>query len=364
MKKVLFIAPIPPPINGQSKASKIVLETLLENFEVEVINLSKTSLKSGVNSLKRFWDIFKIIKNVFITKQNKDILILSLAESFAGNLRDLLIYFICRKHLDKMYVQMLGGAGMKKILEENSWRQKANKFFLSKLAGVIVEGESNAVIFGNVMNISKIHIVPNFADEYLFHSSAEIEDKFKNLEKIQILFLSNLLPGKGYLELADAYIALPTECQNQLEISFVGGFESINDKNEFIAKIKLQTGLKYLGEFVDGDLKRNLYTSSHIFCLPTYYPYEGQPISILEGYATGCAVITTNHSGIPTIFQAKENGYLVDKKSVSSLSNILKKVILEKENLLNFGLKNNKIAVEKYRTVIYKEKLKNIFIPQ
>jgi glycosyltransferase involved in cell wall biosynthesis len=53
---------------------------------------------------------------------------------------------------------------------------------------------------------------------------------------------------------------------------------------------------------VDGPGKKNLFSEAHIFCLPTYYPYEGQPIAILEAFASGCVVITTNHSGISDFF--------------------------------------------------------------
>jgi glycosyltransferase involved in cell wall biosynthesis len=96
-------------------------------------------------------------------------------------------------------------------------------------------------------------------------------------------------------------------------------------------KIADNEELKYLGKFIDGVEKRKLYCESHIFCLPTYYPFEGQPISILEGYATGCAVITSNHSGIPFIFKDEKNGFMVEKKSVSSLTESLRKAILEKK---------------------------------
>ena len=68
--KILFIAPVPPPINGQSKASKVLLDALVEEHDVRIVNLSKSSLKNGVNSFGRFFEIFEILKDV--KKKRKD----------------------------------------------------------------------------------------------------------------------------------------------------------------------------------------------------------------------------------------------------------------------------------------------------
>lgn len=358
--KILFIAPIPPPINGQSKASKVLLDKLQEENNVEIVNLSKSSLKNGVNSLNRFSEIFNILKNVRKKRKNNDIIYLSLAESFAGNMRDLLIYFICRKYLNKTYIQMLGGAGMKEILTGTSWQRNLNATFMKKIAGVIIEGPINYDSFRTVFSHNKIHIVPNFAEDFLFVSNEEIEKKFSHVEPIEVLYLSNLIPGKGYNELADAYLLLNNEEQNMINLSFVGGFENAESEGEFMKKIATNKHIKYLGKFIDGKSKRELYLKSHVFCLPTYYPFEGQPISILEGYATGCAVVTSNHSGIPFIFKDELNGFMVEKKSVQSLVEVLRKLILQKNSLKKIALYNKDQAFRKYRTEIYQDKILNI----
>ncbi|UWX60784.1 glycosyltransferase family 4 protein [Chryseobacterium oranimense] len=359
--KILFIAPVPPPINGQSKASKVLLDALVEKHDVKIVNLSKSSLKNGVNSFGRFFEIFDILKDVKKKRNDNDIIYLSLAESFAGNMRDLAIYKLCKKDLSKTYIHMLGGAGMKEILSGKGWQKNMNAGFMEKLAGVIVEGPINYESFKRVVPEEKIHIVPNFAEDFLFVSDEEIETKFQNTEPIQLLYLSNLIPGKGYNELADAYLKLTTEEQKQINISFVGGFENEESEKGFLEKINANAGFKYLGKFIDGDEKRKLYCQSHVFCLPTYYPFEGQPISILEGYATGCVVITSNHSGIPFIFKDNENGFMVEKKSVPSLVDALKKLISKKDSLKEIAFHNRNEALEKYRTSIYQQKVMDIF---
>ena len=95
--------------------------------------------------------------------------------------------------------------------------------------------------------------------------------------------------------------------------------------------------------------------------MPTYYPYEGQPISIIEAYAMGCVVISTNHSGIPYIFSDK-NGFIVEKNSISSLVDLFL-TILDKQSIFeNIAFYNRDLALEKFRTFIFQEKIINTFI--
>ncbi len=359
--RILFIAPIPPPINGQSKASKVLHDALVIDNEIHTVNLSKNSLKNGFDSIQRAFDVFRILIEVWKNNNNNDIIYLSLAESFLGNLRDIFIYSILYKSRHKIFVHMLGGAGMREILNGKGIQQKINSFFINKIAGVLVEGSVNFEAFSKVIPKNKIHIVPNFAEDFLFLSDDEIKTKFENKELIQILFLSNLLPGKGYNELADAYISLDENLKKQVKITYVGGFESVESEKEFLDKIKKQDNISYIGKFIDGENKRELYSKSHVFCLPTYYPFEGQPISILEAYATGCVVVTSNHSGIPFVFTDKKNGFMVEKKSISSIQIAIENVVKQKGNLEIIALNNKNEAVEKYRTSIYQSTILNVF---
>ena len=50
--KILFIAPLPPPITGHSLVSKVLLDYIVQKDEVFIVNLSKDSLKEGVGGIK------------------------------------------------------------------------------------------------------------------------------------------------------------------------------------------------------------------------------------------------------------------------------------------------------------------------
>ncbi len=358
--RILFIAPVPPPLTGNSLAVKILVDEISKHHEVELINQNKSSLKSGINSLSRIKKIISILYSAFCHRNNADVIYLSLSESLAGNLKDIVLYIILRGKLSAMLVHLLGGSGIKAMMEANGLRSKVNTAFYRRLAGVIVEGRTQAGIFANSVSPRKIHVVPNFAEDFLFLSENDIRMKFLCVSPLKILFLSNLINGKGHNELVDAYVGLDSCLQSAIRIAFVGGFEGSKQKGAFLKRIENHKNITYLGSFIGGNDKRELYSQSHIFCLPTYYPYEGQPISILEAYATGCVVIATDHGGIRDVFRNAVNGYVVQKKSAESIRRTLIDILRVKPDLLSMALYNRKISFEKYRTNIYAQSIKRI----
>lgn len=358
--RIVFIAPIPPPVNGNSLAAKVFLEELQNENHVDVIDLSKSSLKSGVSSLSRIKRILKSVFKVYRAQKKADLLYLTLAESSLGNIRDLFIYFVCYRKRNRMIVHMLGGAGMKKILSKSGLIYKLNKFFLGKIGGIVVEGWPQAKTFERVIDRERIHIVPNFAEDFLFASEEELTTKYERTETLQILFLSNLLYGKGQHELVDGFLQIEESIRQNIRLTFVGGFESERDKESFLKKIENANEIHYYGAFVSGSEKRQMYLKSHVFCLPTYYPYEGQPISIIESYATGCVAMVTMHSGIPQIFEPSKNGYEVEMKSSNSIRKTIIDIWNNRDCLKKIGLYNYEIASQKYRTKIYVSSLMGI----
>jgi glycosyltransferase involved in cell wall biosynthesis len=290
-----------------------------------------------------------------------DIIYLTIAESFLGNLRDIIIYFILRKKLSKTIIHLLGGAGMKNILKPSKKIQfLINQYYIKLLGAVIVEGQAQANSFLNIITDKKIHIIPNFAEDFLFADENAIRKKFENTVTLKILFLSNMLFGKGHIELLEAYLSLNKEIRRNIQLDFAGSFENIADKTEFLQKIQNEENIIYHGA-VMGQKKKDLFHQAHVFCLPTYYPYEGQPFSIVEAMASGCAVVTTNHSGIGNIFKDKINGFEVEKKSVKSIIKVIKEVKEHRQLLLEFAINNYNQTKVKHTKSAFLSNINSIF---
>lgn len=358
--KILYIAPLPPPVTGHSLAAKILLDELVKDHRVEVINLSKQGFKQGVDSIKRIFQVFAIIRAVFRGKNDCDVIYLTISESIAGNFKDLFIYLVCFNKLHRMVIHLHGGSIKKNIFDKYRSLRVINTFFIRRLAAVIVLGESHLGIFSNLIDSKKIHVISNFAEDYLFVSQDEIKEKFEQTLPLRILFMSNLIEGKGYNELLDAFLGLRDDLKRIVRVDFAGDFESESQKDEFLIRIVPHKEIQYHGT-VSGSEKKFLFANAHVFCLPTSLN-EGQPISILEAYASGCVVITTDQGGIRDIFTDGINGYEVLKNSADSIRSVLEVLFgsAHPSSLCRMALNNRAKADELYRTDRYNARLLSI----
>jgi glycosyltransferase involved in cell wall biosynthesis len=299
-----------------------------------------------------------VLKKVWVKSNEADVIYFTISESFAGNFKDIFIYLICFIYLRKMVIHLHGGSIKKLIFDKNRLLFRINRYFIRRLGGIIVLGQSHLNIFSEMVGNKRIHVVPNFVEDYLFIDKDNIRDKFGNTEPLRILFLSNLVMGKGHNELVDAYLSLNDNFKKKVTVDFAGGFESDRKKNEFLSKISKTKGIKHHG-MVSGDEKKELLTRAHIFCLPTSLN-EGQPISILEAYASGCVVITTDQGGIRDIFKDSINGFEVKKKSADSIKTVIEDILEKPEVLLPIAIKNRETASIRYRTSVYNASLMKI----
>jgi glycosyltransferase involved in cell wall biosynthesis len=356
--RILLLAPLPPPTGGHSLAAKVLLDDLVRLHEVQVVNLNKESMKDGEVSIKRVLEVARILTQVWRERRNADVIYFTISESFAGNIKDLLIYTICSSGLAKMYIHLHGGSIGRLLFDRHRILARINRVFIRRLAGVIVSGQSHLTIFRDLIHRSRIHVVPNFAQDCLFVTERQIVEKFSNMRPVKILFISNLIPQKGFNELADAFFRLADSVKRMVRIEFAGRFDTKSEERMFLGKIAGIEQICYHG-IVDDAKKQSLFSQAHIFCLPTAL-CEGQPISILEAYASGCVVLTTGQGGIRDIFADGVNGFKIQERSSKSIKSVLEGMIRKPKDLLTIALANRRMAGEKYRTAIFNASLRAI----
>lgn len=347
---VLFVAPLPPPTTGHSIACEALHDEILaRGHKVQLVNLSKPTFKHGVSSVGRIFEILDIARQVFRHAAAADLVYLTPAESIAGNLKDLLLYACLRGKLNRTYLHLHGGGGMKKLLSDAHPRlRKLNAWFIGRMAGVVVLGDRHRSVYRDIIAPDRIGIVKNFAPDETFAADTDFAAKWSGREgPLRLLFLSNLIPGKGYEYLLQAIDALDPAVRRMFAFDFAGGFESEDDKAAFLRDIARHPEIRYHGIAL-GPAKKNLLHAAHIFCLPSYYP-EGQPVSILEAYAAGCSVITTDCGGIFDIFSPDANGFAVEPGSAASIAQTLTRLADARDRLKVQALNNMHAARSSFR---------------
>lgn len=355
--RTLFIAPLPPPATGHSIAAETLLDALRHRpgSQADVVDLSKDGYRHGVDSARRIIQIVGVLRAVLQRRSRADVVYLTVAESAAGNLKDLLIYALCVRKLPRMVVHLHGGSIRKLLFERHPLIARLNKFFLRRIGAAVILGESHRYIFEDMVPRARTHIVENCVDDSLFRSEEEVREKFSTPVPLRILFLSNLIQGKGYVELLEGYERLDPRTREEVRLDFAGDFESDEDRETFLERVGKVDGATYHGVVAD-ERKRSLLASAHVLCLPTSL-LEGQPMCILEAYASGCAVMATRSGGIPDVFEDGRNGIQLSGSDPTVVRAGIERALALRSELAGMAIENRRMARVRFTREVYTRSL-------
>lgn len=354
---ICFIAQFPPPMHGLSKAVETLYNSnkLKSEFEFEKVDI--TNNKDFIKNLLK------------ISKSKADLFYFTISQTKGGNLRDLVIFKLLELQHKKCLIHLHGGYYRQLVDNDMAgWQRKANYKAIKKLAGAIVLSKSLKKIFEGMIDDDKIFVVENCVDDQYLLSDREIEEKLaalKDKKVLHVLWLSNFIRSKGYpfvLEVAKAEKErVAAGGERRFHFDFAGKFFEDSEKEYFESYIKdnqLEEYVTYHG-IVGGDEKRKLLKECYIFALPTRYPNEGQPISILEAMGNGMLIITTDHAGIPDIV-GTENG-IVLKSNAKAVD--VSDVIQSKSNIevLQVCIRNRKEIETSFKQDNYLSNMKQTF---
>lgn len=356
-KEIIIIGPLPPPYYGQSLGFFSLKEELTKEYFVYFINIQPKFSKPGVgfNFIRVIEYIFSFLQLFFfLYKSNKDCKVyITVAQSSSGFYRDFLFILISSLFSRKIFAHLKGGNFENFYKKSNFISKYLIKFAYKKVFKIIILGK----LLKNNFNFSKtvkdkIVIVENG----LTNDDVPFKKKYNPKGHLKILFLSNLIISKGYLDLLESLFILEKN-KIKFQCVFAGEIYTSPDdikklsakelKKNFLTKIaslKDPSAVKFLGQ-VHGEKKYELLKKSDIFVLPTYYLNEGQPISIIEAMAFKNTIITTKFRSIPDLIKDKEECFFVKTKDPSSIANILSYLNLNRDILK----KTQEKCYEKYK---------------
>ena len=345
--KILLIGPLPPPITGQSIAFSYLENLEYKNIKFIIYNTNKYKL-----NLFNYLDSIVILPIIILFEKFQKIYFIG-SRSNLGFLRQLPFLTISiNKKIN--IINHLHGADFKSFYNNSGILKGLIFWVYSKIDTSILlleEMEDQFIDFPN-MNLK---IIPNAMGK-------DFENlKIKKPVKNRILYLSNILASKGILEFMNAVAKILSD-NKEVEVNIAGGFlkDHIMSKNEIkkrffliynSLKLKYNHRVSYLG-VVSGKKKVDVLKSSSIFVLPSYYPTEAFPISIIEAMAASNAIVTTNHNYLKSII-SEENGVIVNKKNSNEIYLALRRLLNDDKKLkqiqkLNYLKSNSEYKLESH----------------
>lgn len=321
MKNILFLAPIEGNGGIVSWA-----RSYLKNYDrpdFKLINVGVSRRRAKVKEASFFRRVFDgLLDMCFAYRDVKDIIkegkieILHATTSGSlGTLRDYFIVKLCKRYGVKTIMHCHYGC-ISSDYNKNSplgWLLR-HTIELYDLIWVL-DSKSANFLKENVKGNSSVYIAPNFIE---VPKVCDLTPK----EYKKIAFVGNLIPTKGLFETVEAVASI----NNDITLYIVGpGNDNVVNKIRELAGDKLGEKIHLLG-CLPNDKAVELINSVDIISLPTYYPWEAFPISILEAMSRGKIVISTDRAAIPDMLTAIDGskcGILVEEKSVADIRNAI-----------------------------------------
>jgi glycosyltransferase involved in cell wall biosynthesis len=149
----------------------------------------------------------------------------------------------------------------------------------------------------------------------------EIEIAGGDPQVVRVLFLAHCTREKGLFATMAAVVAANRDLAARraplrLKLCAAGNFVTAAERLEFDRQMKIPEfaeAVKYLG-FVSAEEKRIALCQADLFCFPTCYFGENQPVNLIEAMAFGLPIVTTRWRSLPEMLPPDYPG-LVDPQS-------------------------------------------------
>ncbi|MDB6123748.1 MAG: hypothetical protein JWQ71_2741 [Pedosphaera sp.] len=158
---------------------------------------------------------------------------------------------------------------------------------------------------------------------------ADLENTGDDPQTFKVFYLAHCTREKGLFDsiegvlLANKKLA-ETNSPLKMQLIAVGNFLDSDEQAEFnriLAALADRQSIRYLG-FLSGFQKEAALRDADLFCFPTYYQNENQPVNLIEAMAFGLPILTTRWRSIPELLPKNYN-YLVDIRSPQQIAGTL-----------------------------------------
>lgn len=327
-KRLLFIAPTPPPVAGPEVSTQILLNSpLKDDFELIHLrsNVHLTNAQRGeitLGTLYRFSCLLCRMVFVILTRRPSCVYTI-LNQNVSGFLRDSLVVLLAKLFGVKVVLHFRGSNFEYFYKNQSKGFQAYVRFVLKRVDAVILQANWVKERFKQFVPSERLHVIFNAVPQFILEGNKESIVN-RNGGQVNVLFLNHLSVAKGFLHFLEASKAIVA---TRKDIVFtVVGDKIPNEKNIFhgengqqiifqdvgraIEEIKrneeFNGRIRFLGEINDDRQKLTILQNTDIFVLPSYS--EGCPMSVLEAMAVGLPVVVTPVGALKEIIRDPENG--------------------------------------------------------
>ena len=346
-RPVCVLGRFPPPIDGQSMLTEQMARLLEQSHTIHRINtafpmdtLEQSVVKLTGQRISHYLSMMRRLRKSLASIPDAPVVWHSISPMPLGHFRDLMVIISALRPQQKTYAVIHWG-NFDRLFRSPITRFTA-RMVVRQMSGFVFLDEGLSEKCAAWIPTEKRFTISNTIDAATRCTETEIlEKQSKRIHRksLRILFLSNMIPAKGYLDVLQAIRLLNAEGHN-LIADFIGRWQSDEERSgflDYVQKHGLQNVVTAHGGIQDRTKVKQFHLNADVFILPTYYPTEAQPLSILEAINAGTPVITTHHAGIPSMVREHANeAIFVPPCSPEAIADALRK-LSDKDYWLTFS---------------------------
>ena len=345
--RVLFLVQLPPPVHGASVMNATVynLATASPNAETKVIELSFAKSLADLQkiSLRKLLKAISIeLKLIYqLVKFRPTTFYFSMVPHGFVLLRDSL-YLITAKLLSpkaKLVVH-LHRSGLHEFSSKHNLKGYYQWLFKGCTIVHLTEQLAKRELEPLQLKNTSVTVVHNFIE------GKEASICFQK-NRNQILYLSNLLPGKGYIETLKAVALLKHEFPDiHLILAGAAPTEKVElEVRDFVSNLGIAKNVTVTGG-IYGETKRRTLCESEVLILPSEQEYF--PLVILEAMGSNVAVVSSGRENLGDIFVENEDILYLKNTSPESIAAEISK-LLRNPTTIETIAKNGQKKLEKLK---------------
>jgi glycosyltransferase involved in cell wall biosynthesis len=256
-----------------------------------------------------------------LKQQHFDVLLVTTTHDWPALLRDIPLLAATRGCCRARVLHMHGSMVDKLVGPGHAFLKACSSWLVRRCDAVLVLSHEELDQWSVFSPGVRFEVVVN---PFLPPVSARRPHAHPGADPLVLLFVGRLIPDKGVFDLLDAVRTMPDN-RCVLRIAGSGGHEGAIRKR--IAELRLEECVELVG-YVDGDALADLYQSSDVFVLPTYFG-EGFPTVITEAMSYGLPIVTTPIRGAVDHLKEGENVLFVPPHQPCHLAHALVRLLNE-----------------------------------
>ncbi len=316
LQHLLVFAHTPPPVHGQSLMVKTLLDHLpsvaphLTLHHVDV-RLSRDSTDIGRPRVAKLLPLLTACFRALVLRFRHGPLALYYVPAPAKRsalYRDWIVMLLCRPFFSSLILHWHAvGLGDWLTHHATAFERLLTHRLLGR-ADLSISLASELLPDAQHFHPKRTAVIPNGLD---LPPTENPKLKTRNQSPTELLFLGLCSREKGLFELLTAIAIANRREPHAFQLTVAGGFATVADQHAFFSQVvALGTDVVRHVGFANESEKHALLSAADVFCYPTAYPHEAQPLALIEALAHDLPIVATRWRAIPSMLPATPHPHI------------------------------------------------------